>query len=138
MEEVARTRAEIIYQEISFVQDDVNYLYDRVSEILKNPQSYLPRILLISNYEKVTSKTPYAHLSPSLIKFGKTDDISVEICLLSNITDDQKFLSDYYDAIFIGSEKGYTLMLYVMSNDDDITPLSKELQINFYDPREKI
>ena len=138
LEEVARTRAEIIYQEISFVQDDVNYLSDRVSEILKNPQNYPPRILPISNYEKVTSKTPYIHLSPSLIKSGVTDDISAEIRLLSNIADDQKFLSDYYDAIFIGSEKGYTLMLHVMPNDDDITPLSKEPQINSYDPRERI
>ena len=138
LEEVAQNRAEIIYQEIRFVQEDVDYLSCRVSDILKNPQNYPPRSLPISNYQKVTSKTPYVHFSPSLMKNNLTDDILAEIRLLSNIADDQKFLSDYYDAIFIGSEKGYTLMLHVMPNDDDITPLSKEPQINSYDPRERI
>ena len=138
LEEVAQNRAEIIYQEIRFVQEDVDYLSCRVSDILKNPQNYSPRSLPISNYQKVTSKTPYVHFSPSLMKNNLTDDILAEIRLLSNIADDQKFLSDYYDAIFIGSEKGYTIMLHVMQNDDDITPLSEEPQINSYDPRERI
>ena len=30
------------------------YMTNKVSEILKNPQNYPPRILPISNYEKVT------------------------------------------------------------------------------------
>ena len=138
LKEVVQTRAEIFYEGIRFAQNDITYLSERVSDILKNPQNYPPRILPISNYEKVTSKTPYVHLSPNLMKNGVSDDISAEIRLLSNIADLQKTLSNYYDSIFIGSEKGYTIMLHVMPNDDDITPLSKEPLINSYDPREKI
>ena len=137
MLEVARARAALIRHEADSMAEDVEYLSLKLSDILKSPEAHLPRELPNALYEIVTSEEPYVHFSPELLQRGVDEALMAEIGLVSNLADDQRFMGKEYSTVFFGSRHGYTIMMHVMPNDEDMVSLFREPWRSSYDPRER-
>jgi sigma-B regulation protein RsbU (phosphoserine phosphatase) len=130
--------SELLSTELEQITEDVALLRDTFENFLEQPEKYKERILPNALYKDVISNVPYVHYSQRLLKEGLTPQIEKEVRIASNIADFSPFYSDYYNCIFFGSERGYSIGLYVMDHQDDLVPVSTEPSRTTYDPVTRI
>jgi len=128
----------LLSTEFRLISEDVSMLRDTFVAFLEHPERYHPRALPNALYEDVKSETPYVHFSQRLLKQGLNPQIEKEIKAGSNIADLAPFFSDYYKCVFFGAESGYTIAMYVMSQPDDLVPVSRNPARLTYDPVSRI
>lgn len=128
----------LLSTEFRLISEDVSMLRDTFVAFLEHPEKYQPRALPNALYEDVKSETPYVHFSQRLLKQGLNPQIEKEIKAGSNIADFAPFFSDYYKCVFFGAESGYTIAMYVMSQPDDLVPVSRNPTRLTYDPVSRI
>ncbi len=130
--------SELLSSELRHITEDVALLRDTFVTFLENPDKYKERVLPNALYKDVISNVPYVHYSQRLLKNGLTPEIEKEIRIASNIADFTPFFVDYYNCIFYGSERGYSIGLYVMEHPDDLVPVSTMPSRLTYDPVTRI
>lgn len=130
--------SELLSSELQHITEDVALLRDTFVTFLENPDKYKERVLPNALYKDVISNVPYVHYSQRLLKNGLTPEIEKEIRIASNIADFTPFFVDYYNCIFYGSERGYSIGLYVMDHPDDLVPVSTMPSRLTYDPVTRI
>jgi len=144
--ENAELRALYIDRELSVIGEDVKFLSDALSNILKSPEQYNPRkVLELRELENVYSGNPYMMYSPELLEQGISAQLVHEIDIFGNIADTLVTLRNSYQgyqtSIWAGSRKGYFICTDVITSVEDPRSvyLSEERRKTFptYDPRER-
>ena len=130
----ATERSELIQYELDTAIDDVVYMADVMTRILKNPQYYQPRSLPDPHEAAIASGQAYLNFSNDLARRYGSGAFARERALASNIADALQPLADWYSASFFGSKNGYLIAVDV-TKDGSAKQFSKRFLEN-YDPRE--
>ena len=144
--ENAELRALYIDRELSVIGDNVTFLSNSISNILKSPERYNPRkIPELRELEDIYAGEPYIMYSPALLRQGISAELAHEIDIVGNIADTlvelSKSYQGYQTSIWAGSRKGYFIcedVILSIGNPRSIY-LTEERSKPFpdYDPRER-
>lgn len=144
--ENAELRALYIDRELSVIGEDVRFLSNTLSNILKSPEQYNPRkVAELRELEDIYAGEPYIMYSPALFEQGISAELAHEIEIFGNIADTLVTLSKgyqgYQTSLWAGSRKGYFICADVITSSEDPRGiyLTEERSKTFpdYDPRER-
>lgn len=129
----AAGKAQLIRNEMKSTLDDVRYIADRMTKMLKHPELYNPRSLPNPQYDAIPSGKAYINFSREMVRQYGAGAYASEISLASNIADDLELMPEWYTATFVGSTHGYLIAM-------DVTPDKSDKQfspafLESYDPR---
>lgn len=95
--ENAELRALYIDRELSVIGEDVRFLSNTLSNILKSPEQYNPRkVAELRELEDIYAGEPYIMYSPKLFEQGISAELAHEIEIFGNIADTLVILSNGY------------------------------------------
>ena len=145
LREVAQSKALHLDRELYMVGEDVEFMADTLSRILKNKENYRPRTLPNTrDVPDIVSGQPYVHYSPDF--HDGNGELQAEIALAANFADGLESISKSYagyrTSFFAGSKNGYLICLDLIPPDagtNSIYP-SEEVREDFvshYDPRKR-
>ena len=145
LREVAESKAMHLDRELYIVGEDVEFMADTFSRILKNKENYRPRTLPNTrDVPNLVSGQPYIHYSTELRDLS--GDLWAESQLAGNFADCMESMSlsyaGYRTSIFAGSKNGYAICLDVIPADagtNSIYPSdeAREEFVSHYDPRKR-
>ena len=116
LDEIAKSRADFIEQEIVLIRQDVNMLANLMTKIVSNPENYKPTKLLDPRFDKVENFQPYIIYSPETFLNGMTPEnlpanLHGEIGIAGNIANVlvsvSKNFAKYKTSFDVGSRNGY-------------------------------
>jgi len=146
LEENAELRALYIDRELTIIGEDVDFLADVMSNIMKSPEQYNPhKVTELQELEDIYAGKPYLMYSPALLEQGISAEIEHEISIFSNIDDTLVGLirryQGYQTSIYAGSRNGYFICVDVIPSigDPRSVYLMEEKSKTFptFDPRER-
>ena len=145
LREVAQSKALHLDRELYMVGEDVEFMSDTLSRILKNKENYRPRKLPDTRSEpNIVSGQPYIHYSPDFRDGNGA--LQAEIDLAENFADGLQSISKSYvgyrTSFFAGSKNGYLICLDLIPSESGTNSIypSEELRqefISHYDPRKR-
>lgn len=117
--ENAELRALYIDRELAVIGDDVKFLSNSISNILKSPERYNPRkVPELQEIEDIFANEPYITYTPALLRQGINAELAHEIDLVGNIADTLVTLSKSYQgyqaSLPVASRKGYFICVDVI------------------------
>ena len=144
--ENAELRALYIDRELAVIGDDVKFLSNSISNILKSPERYNPRkVPELQEIEDIFASEPYITYTPALLRQGINAELAHEIDLVGNIADTLVTLSKSYQgyqaSLPVASRKGYFICVDVIPSIEDSRGnyLTEERSQPFptFEPRER-
>lgn len=137
MDRSVELKSETVSFEVNAIKEDVKYLSNEVSEILKSPQNYEPKKLPNAADGNLPGGIPYVQISPELKSQGITPELEKEIQLVSNIGEQMQSLGLYYVNVFVASKNGYTIYYDTSDEKGYVAILSREEWRDTYDARKR-
>ena len=135
---MTKLNAQIVDYGVMAVQNDVMDLSLEVSNILQNPERYIPQSLPNANEMPILSGQPFCSYSPSLLQEGITEETTQEIQLLANCSLTMEDLAKYYRNVTIASKKGYIIgMMKLAENNQPINHIGYVNWQHDYDARQR-
>ena len=129
----AAGKAQLIRHEMQTTLDDTQYLADRMTKMLKNPELFKWRNLPNPQHDVIPSGKAYVNFSRELVRQYGAGTFASEIGVASNIADDLELMPEWYSAAFVGSAHGYLIAMDV-TPDNSAKKFSPEF-LKSYDPR---
>ena len=97
---------------------NVEFMADKMSNIMLNPSDHVSKTLPVANYTQVPSHTPYVYYTPNLLNRGISDKVQHEISHASSIDDDMMQINRYYfDCAIVASKHGYMIRMDMLGGD---------------------
>jgi sigma-B regulation protein RsbU (phosphoserine phosphatase) len=140
MEEITRLRAQHVDLGVMATAADVKYLADVMNVLLKSDVQSSADPLPNALYIDVPAGLPFIHYSPDLAGHGISPALQREIRLTSGIIGSLLGMSnycDFYQAVYLGSKNGYTIMIQQREEKEILSALCTEPLRHTYDPRKR-
>ena len=140
MGEITRLRAKHVDLGLMATAADVIYIADVMNTLLKNGVQSSAEPLPNALYVDVPTGLPYIHYSPDLVRQGVSPALQREIRMTSGVIGSllgMSKYSDYYQAVYLGSKNGYTIMAQKKEEEQMLSDLCTETFRHTYDPRKQ-
>ena len=140
MGEITRLRAKHVDLGLMATAADVIYIVDVMNTLLKNGVQSSAEPLPNALYVDVPAGLPYIHYSPDFVRQGVSPALQREIRMTSGFIGSllgMSKYSDYYQAVYLGSKNGYTIMAQKKEEEQMLSDLCTETFRHTYDPRKQ-
>ena len=140
MEEITWLRAQHVDRGLTATAADVKYIAGVVNALLKNGVQSSAAPLPNALYADVPAGRPFIHYSQALASQGISPTLQREIRLTSGIIGsllDMSAYCDFYQAVYLGSKNGYTIMVQKREEKEMLSDLCTEPFRHTYDPRKR-
>jgi len=140
MEEITRLRALHVDLGVMATAADVKYLADVMNVLLKSDVQSSADPLPNALYVDVPAGRSFIHYSPTLAEQGISPALQREIRMTSGIIGSLLSMGaycDFYQAVYLGSKNGYTIMIQQKEEKEMLSALCTEPLRHTYDPRKR-
>ncbi len=138
---LADKKAKQVETEMGAALENAESLAENVEHILENPGLYAPRYLSSPMGKIITKGEAYFVFSPKAAGGIVSSEISHEMELVANISDEPEVLSEIYDgyevSCYVASEHGYLIGADAVSAEEAYQQIFTEKFLFEYDPRER-
>ena len=143
--ELALARAQFMDRELSIIKEDAEILASAMTEIMSQPENYLPKTLPDPRTDSVRNDEPYRIYAPD-IRDNLTPEIQNELELAANINvilaETLKTYEGYNATAFVGGEKGWYICARLVLDKDGKTDYDNPIhfsreRIYEFDPRKR-
>ena len=116
--ETTLLKARVVSNILHVCSLNVEFMADKMSNIMLNPSDHVSKNLPVANYTKIPSHTPYVYYTPNLMKQGISDNVRQEISHASSIEDEMMQINRYYfDCAIVASKHGYMIRMDMLGGD---------------------
>ncbi len=143
--ELALARAQFMDRELSIIKEDAEILASAMTEIMSQPENYLPKTLPDPRTDSVRNAEPYRIYAPD-IRDNLTPEIQNELELAANINvilaETLKTYEGYNATAFVGGEKGWYICARLVLDKDGKTDYDNPIHFSHeriyeFDPRKR-
>ncbi len=138
---LADKKAKQVETEMGAALENAQSLAENIEHILENPGLYAPRYISSPLGKKIAKGEAYFVFSPKAAGERISPEISREIELIANISDELEVLSEIYDgyevSCYVGSERGYLIEADAVSAEEAYQRIFTEEFLFEFDPRER-
>ncbi|MBQ4404525.1 MAG: SpoIIE family protein phosphatase [Selenomonadaceae bacterium] len=143
--ELALARAQFMDRELSIIKEDAEILASAMTEIMSQPENYLPKTLPDPRTDSVRNDEPYRIYAPD-IRDNLTPEIQNELELAANINvilaETLKTYEGYNATAFVGGEKGWYICARLVLDKDGKTDYNTPIHFSHeriyeFDPRKR-
>ena len=126
MGEITRLRAQYVDGGLTSTAADVKYITDVMNALLKGDVQSAGNPIPNALYAEVPAGQPFIHYSPDLARQGVSPALQREIRLTSGFIGSLLGISacsDFYQAVYLGSKNGYTIMVQHREEEGQLSAL---------------